>query len=118
MIERSRPSDLRPAAFCRQLLGALEASDGRRKRRHRDTTPDTIGLALRRDLLERVVREDPAPQGFEAWLVDWCLEAGSGTGPLRAIAMGVLEEWRLTEQSPALRGWLAEGAPSDDAVLP
>jgi len=36
---------LRPAVVCGQLLAALAASDGRRRRRKRDTTPDAIGLA-------------------------------------------------------------------------
>jgi hypothetical protein len=42
---------LRPAEFCRQLLATLDVSEGRRKRRKRDTTPDAIGLAIKRDLL-------------------------------------------------------------------
>src|SRR2546427_436271 len=49
----------RPAQICRELLNALEASDGRRKRRKRDTTPDAIGLEVKRDLLVRAVAADP-----------------------------------------------------------
>jgi hypothetical protein len=52
---------LRPAEVCRALLAALDASEGRRRRRKRDTTPDAIGLAIKRCLLEQAVREDPAP---------------------------------------------------------
>ena len=55
-----------PAAVCVELLAALEASEGRRKRRKRDTTPDAIGLAIKRELLEAAVREAPAAAEFEA----------------------------------------------------
>ena len=61
---------LRPADFCRQLLAALGASEGRRKRRQRDTTPDAIGMAIKRDLLERAVQENPEPETFERWLME------------------------------------------------
>ncbi len=106
----------RPAEFCRRLLAAVAASEGRQKRRKRDTTPDAIGTELKRGLLERAVREDPAPEDFEAWLLERCLEAGRGGGAVRAIALGIFEEWRLARASPALGRWLAEGAPSDDAA--
>lgn len=106
---------LRPAQFCRQLLAALGASEGRRQQRKRDTTPDAIGLALKRDLLAEAIREDPEPGAFEGWLLQRCLAAGNTSGPLRAIAQEVLAEWRLAEVSPAFQEWLKQGAPSDDA---
>jgi len=106
---------MRPADFCRQLLAALDASEGRRKRRKRDTTPDAIGMALKRDLLEGTVREDPQPEVFERWLLERCFAAGSANGPLRAMAQDVLAEWRLAEVAPSFREWLDQGAPSDDA---
>jgi hypothetical protein len=106
----------RPAVFCGHLLAALTASEGRRRRRARNTTPDAIGLEVRRVLLERVTREDPAPEAFEAWLMDCCLEAGPSSGPLRAIALGLLEEWRLLAEPVGLKEWLERGAPSDDAA--
>jgi hypothetical protein len=68
-VTRPGPPPLRPAVICRGLLAALEASDGRRKRRQRDTTPDALGLAMKRELLERVVKDDPEPERFEAWLL-------------------------------------------------
>lgn len=109
----SAPAPLRPGAFCRQILGALAASDGRRRRRKRDTTPDAIGMGMKRALLDRAAREDPAPDEFEGWLLAACLEAG-GDGGVRAMAIEILEEWRLCQASPAFRGWLDQGAPSDD----
>ncbi|HEV8511337.1 MAG TPA: hypothetical protein VGQ48_12880 [Gemmatimonadales bacterium] len=107
---------LRPADMCRQLLLALDASEGRRRRRKRDTNPDAIGMAIKRRLLEETVREDPAPDDFEGWLLDWCLATGA-SGPLRAMALEVLAEWRLVAAAGGapFRDWLRAGAPSDDA---
>jgi hypothetical protein len=107
----------RPAEVCRELLRALDAADGRRKRRHRDTTPDALGMALKRDLLEAVVRADPEPDVFEQWLLQRCWEMGGtvSVGAARAMALDIASEWRLAVQSPAFRDWLAQGAPSDDA---
>jgi hypothetical protein len=106
---------LRPAEFCRQLLAALDASEGRRRRRKRDTTPDAIGMALKRDLLERAVQEDPAPESFEHWLMQRCRNFRAASGPMRAMAQEVFAEWQLAEASEPFREWLDQGAPSDDA---
>jgi len=100
---------------CRELLTALDASEGRRKRRKRDTTPDAIGLAVKRDLLERAVTADPDPDGFEAWLLEQCGAAGPAEGGVRAMALSIYEEWRLARDAVSFRSWLAQGAPSDDA---
>ncbi len=91
----------RPADVCRALLAALEAAEGRRKRRKRDQTPDAIGLALKREILERVVEDDPAPEMFEGWLLSY--------------ARAVLDEWRLAHSLGDFKAWLDRGAPSDDA---
>ena len=118
---------LRPSEVCRQLLAALDASEGRRRRRKRDTTPDSIGMTIKRSILEEVVRHDPEGAAFEGWLLERCLAAGESQnpddpagllgapGPLRAMALEVLAEWRLAEQPGAFRNWLTQGAPSDDA---
>jgi hypothetical protein len=107
---------MRPAEYCRGLLQALDASEGRRKRRHRDTTPDRLGLAIKRELLERAVAEDPPPETFEAWLALRCEEAPAevSSGAVRAMAIEIFREWRLAAASPAFAGWLAQGAPSGD----
>jgi len=110
----------RPADLCRELLGALEASEGRRRRRKRDTTPDAIGLGIKRALLERAIAEDPDGDGFERWLLDRCLEGAAtvSVGAVRAMAIELLDEWRLVAADPAFRAWLASGARSDDAMRP
>jgi hypothetical protein len=106
---------VRPSVLCRELLAALDASEGRRQRRKRDTTPDAIGLAIKRDLLERTIAADPDPEDFEIWLNDQCLAAPEAEGGVRAMALSIFEEWRLAAEADAFREWLARGAPSDDA---
>lgn len=104
----------RPAEICGQLLAALDASEGRRRKRKRDTTPDAIGLEIKRELLAATVREDPDPEEFEGWLLERTL-ASPASGAVRAMAQSVLAEWRLALESGPFRGWLGAGAPSDDA---
>jgi hypothetical protein len=111
---------VRPAEVCRALLAALEASEGRRKRRKRDQTPDAIGLGIKRDLLQRVVEDDPEPEAFEAWLLDYpqtCV-APELSGPAAAMARAVFEEWRLAHSLGDFKNWLDRGAPSEDAGGP
>jgi hypothetical protein len=109
---------MRPAEVCSQLLAALDASEGRRRRRKRDTTPDSIGMELKRTLLEATVRQDPEPEAYEEWLLERCLAHGQATGPVRAMALEVLAEWRLAQSSTVFRDWLMQGAPSDDLARP
>jgi hypothetical protein len=108
---------IRPAEVCRALLTALEAAEGRRRKRKRDQTPDAFGLAIKRDLLQRAVDEDPRPEAFEEWLLNYPLtcKAPELAGPAFAMARAVFEEWRLAHSLGEFRIWLAQGAPSDDA---
>ena len=106
---------VRPAAACGALLAALDASEGRRGRRKRDTTPDAIGMSLKRQLLEQAVLADPEPDCFEAWLLERCLsDETASRGAIRAMAREVLAEWRLATASAQFRDWLKAGAPSED----
>jgi hypothetical protein len=108
---------LRPAEICKALLAALDAADGRRQRRKRDQTPDAIGLAVKRQVLERVVKHDPDPERFEEWLVH-CARDAEGTeslGAILAMTRAVFDEWRLAREMPEFTAWLECGAPSADA---
>ena len=105
----------RPAQVCAQLLAALDASEGRRRRRKRNTTPDSIGMAIKRIILEATVRDDPDPDDYEAWLLQRCVTLEGPSGPTRAMALDVLSEWRLAHSSTEFRSWLQRGARSDDA---
>jgi hypothetical protein len=109
---------VRPAQVCRALLGALEAAEGRRRNRKRDQTPDGIGLAIKRHLLEQAVREDPEPETFEAWLLRCAIsieDRPQSPGAVAAMARSVFEEWRMVHSLNNFRDWLERGAPSDDA---
>ena len=106
----------RPADVCRALLAALEASEGRRRKRKRDQTPDAFGLAVKRALLQRAVEDDPQPEAFEEWLLNYPLscKAPEMAGPAFAMARAVFDEWRLAHTLGEFRLWLEQGAPSDD----
>src|SRR5881275_2934695 len=93
--------ELRPGDFCRQLLNAMAASEGRRRRRKRDTTPDALGMELKRDLMARAAEADPDPDGFEAWLLQQVLAAPAG-GPVRAMCAEILDEYRSEEHTSEL----------------
>ena len=105
---------LRPADVCRALLAALEGAEGRRRKRKRDQTPDAIGLTVKREILEHVVEENPDPEIFESWLLNYS-QSKDCSGAVAAMARTVLDEWRLAHSMPEFRIWLEQGAPSDDA---
>jgi hypothetical protein len=104
----------RPAEFARSLVAAVDASDGRRRRRKRNTEPDKLGLEIKRDLLARAVEADPDPEGFEGWLLAQALGAAA-SGPVRALCAEILDEYRLARGDATFAAWLAAGAPSEDA---
>ena len=104
----------RPADFARRVVAAVDASEGRRRRRKRNTEPDKIGLEIKRDLLARAAEADPEPEGFEAWLLAQALSA-EASGPVRALCAEILDEYRLARDDATFATWLAAGAPSADA---
>jgi hypothetical protein len=105
---------LTPAELCRGLLGALDGSEGRRRRRVRNTTADSIGLAVQREILEAAVSDNPAPDEFEAWLVDRCLARGDADGAERAMSLFIWDQWQLAQWAPDVRAWIVAGGNSDD----
>jgi hypothetical protein len=111
--------NVRPAQICQALLAALEAAEGRRRRRKRDQTPDTIGLAIKRRLLEQAVQDDPEPENFEAWLLQCTVSIDDeppSRGAVAAMARSVFDEWRMFHSLDHFRDWLDRGAPSEDAL--
>lgn len=105
---------LTPATLCRGLLGALDASEGRRRRRSRNTTADSIGMEIQRALLEGVVRDAPDANDFERWLLERCLAEGEADGATRAMAVFIWQQWQFASESDDYREWITRGAPSDD----
>ena len=116
MTSPASSSLVRPAEVCRRLLAALEASEGRRRRRKRNTTPDSIGMDIKRTILEETVHHDPDPDDYEGWLLERCRTPDCPSGPMRAMALDVLSDWRLAQTSVLFRSWLERNAPSDDAA--
>ena len=112
------PVTLRPADVCRALLAALDAAEGRRRKRKRDQTADAFGLTVKRDLLQRAVEDGPSAAEFEMWLLNYPLTCGAPelVGPAQAMARAVFEEWRLAHTLGEFRHWLEAGAPSADAA--
>jgi hypothetical protein len=114
MAIASEGINLPPGLFCRYLLKALEAADGQTRRRKRDQAPDRLGLAIKRELLERAAQADPAPGDLEGWLMQQIAEAAD-PGAVRAMCEQIFLEYRMARLQPDLADWLARGAPSDDA---
>ena len=118
LVNTPPDKQIRPAEICVALLAALEASEGRRRRRKRDTTPDAIGLSIKRRLLERAAEEDPEPHRFEQWLLNSALAIDAdleSAGAARAMARNIFEEWQMFHRLDNFREWLDAGAPSHDA---
>lgn len=115
--DKRSDESLRPAEVCKALLAALDAAEGRKRKRKRDQTPDTIGLSIKRSLLERAVEDDPNPDAFEEWLLRYPIHCNTPQWPgaVSAMARALLEEWRLAHSLGEFRAWLEQGAPSDDA---
>ncbi|HET7621593.1 MAG TPA: hypothetical protein VFK39_06805 [Gemmatimonadaceae bacterium] len=105
---------LTPAELCRGLLGALDASEGRRRRRARNTTADSIGMDIQRVLLEGAVHDAPDATDFERWLLERCMAEGESDGATRAMALFIWQQWQLASEAEGYREWIARGAPSDD----
>jgi hypothetical protein len=112
--DRGRLVTFTPVELCSGLLHALDASEGRRRRRSRNTTADSIGLAIQRGLLEDAVREGPTPESFERWLQERCVAQGESDGAHRAMALLIWHEWQLASQAEDVSAWLVAGARSDD----
>jgi hypothetical protein len=71
-------------------------------------------MDIKRAILEETVRQDPEPETYEEWLMTCCAAQGGPIGPVRAMALDVLSDWRLAQTSGTFRAWLDQGAPSDD----
>jgi hypothetical protein len=52
---------------------------------------------------------------YEGWLMECCVTQGVVSGPMRAMALDVLADWKLAQRSEVFRSWLEQGAPSEDA---
>jgi hypothetical protein len=100
----ARPADqpLRPRDLALLLLAS---GDLRPRKRARDQQADRVGLELKRRVLQRLAAIDPEPVDLEAALLDIVQEFGPPTGPTRAVATVVREEWQAACATP---DWVAQ----------
>jgi hypothetical protein len=90
-------SQIRPRELALLLLDSCDLPP---RQRARDQQPDLAGLALKRRVLERLVAIDPDPDALEATLMRIVDEIGPPTGPTRAVALGIREEWEAACVTP------------------
>ncbi|HXG11098.1 MAG TPA: hypothetical protein VNK04_15165 [Gemmataceae bacterium] len=101
--ESINPSEpLRPRDLALLLLASGELLP---RQRARDQQADVAGMQLKRRLLERLAVLDPEPADLEAALVRIVEEIGPPTGPTRALAAGLREEWQAACAAPE---WVAQ----------
>jgi hypothetical protein len=97
-LEPLRPRDL--------ALLLLASGDLRPRQRARDQQADRAGLELKRRLLERLAEVDPEPDELPTLLARVIDEIGPPTGPTRAIAVSIHEEWQMANENPEWIGHL------------
>jgi hypothetical protein len=90
---------LRPRDFALLLLAL---GDLLPRKRARDQAPDLAGLALERRILDRLAALDSDSDDLEATLLRIVEEIGPPTGPTRAVAIHVRDEFLAVRASPDL----------------
>jgi hypothetical protein len=91
----------RPRDLALLLLASGELSP---RQRARDQQADRAGGELKRRVLAELIARDPDPAELEAVLMEVVAAFGPPTGPTRAVALSVLEDWRFAAATP---GWVA-----------
>ncbi len=95
-------SSLRPRDLAILLLAS---TDLRPRQRARDQQADLVGMELKRRILQHLAEVDPEPAEMEATLIQAVDAIGPPTGPARAVALVVWEEWQTACRSPE---WVAQ----------
>jgi hypothetical protein len=84
----------------------LASGDLLPRQRARDQQADLSGSALKSRILNELVLLDPEPEQVETALEQIVALLGPPTGPTRALAVSVLEEWQAACTSPEFVAWL------------
>jgi hypothetical protein len=103
---------LRPRQFAVLLLGSGESLP---RARARDQQGDLAGSRLKRTVLQHLLERDPEPAALESCLQQIVADLGAPSGPTRAMARLIAEEWEATRQDPSLTAWLLDQAVRDSA---
>jgi hypothetical protein len=93
-----RPKDM--------ALLLLASGDLLPRQRARDQQADISGSALKARILNELVLLDPEPVQMEVALEQIIALLGEPSGPTRAVAVSVLEEWHAACASPQFVEWL------------
>src|SRR5262249_1917593 len=101
---------MRPAEFARLARRSIEVSEGRRRRRQRDTLADSLGLEMKQALLLAIEAADPEPEDFERFLLEDALLPGRPSGPTRGVCTDLWGEWAQIQLLPDFAEWLRSGA--------
>jgi hypothetical protein len=92
-----RPRDL--------ALLLLSSRDLLPRKRARDQQADRAGMELKRRVLQEIAALDPEPGELQAALMQIAVGLDVPSGPARAIASIVHEEWQMACASP---DWVAQ----------
>src|SRR5438445_2588988 len=111
MSHASTSPALRPRDFALLLLASR---DLRPRQRARDQRADLAGLDLKRRVLQGLADRDPEPADVQAALLGIVDEIGPPTGPTRAIATSIYDEWQAACISPEWVTLLLGEAIGDD----
>jgi hypothetical protein len=82
----------------------LASGDLRPRIRARDQEADRAGLNLKRRILDRLAALDPEPEEVVATLARIIEEIGPPTGPTRAVAQSIQDDWNAALAAPE---WVA-----------
>ena len=99
--------NLRPREFALLLLASCNAAP---RQRARDQQPDRLGLSLKRRVLTHLLEMDPESNELECCLATIIEQLGEPTGPTRAIALGILDEWNSIRTAPEWESYLLKSA--------
>ncbi len=107
---------LRPRDWALLLLAS---GDLRPRQRARDQQADLAGLELKRRMLDRLAALDPEPGEMESALARLIDELGPPSGPPRALATSLYQEWQAACAAPTcvahlLNEALRESEPRED----
>lgn len=103
----SEAEPLRPADLARLLLAG---GDLLPRNRARDQQSDLAGMAIKREVLNRLAVLDPEPDEFDAALDQIITAIGPPHGPTRGVCLNVRYDWEAACSSPEFVAWLLDEA--------